>query len=70
MLHAAEVWPHSYIRGTILIQIVYLFHRNRAGVAQVLPPIPLDAYRLCTFVQHRTLEIVCTSISLLFGGWE
>lgn len=36
-------------------------------VAQVLPPIPLDAFRLCIFTHHRTLEIVFTSLSLLFG---
>ena len=53
----------------MLIQIAYLPHCNCPGVAQVLPSIPLDAYRLCTFVRHRTLEVVYTSISVLFGGW-
>ena len=36
----------------------------------MLPPIPLDAYHLCAFVRYRTPEVVYTSISLLFGGFE
>jgi len=36
------------------------------GGAQSLEPIPLDAYRVCVFAPHRTLEIAYNSISLLF----
>ncbi|KAF9789643.1 hypothetical protein BJ322DRAFT_1178306 [Thelephora terrestris] len=36
--------------------------------AQTLPPIPFDAYRLCVFIQHRTLEIVYTGISLFYDS--
>jgi hypothetical protein len=38
--------------------------------AQTMPPIPLDAYRLCVFVRHRKLEVAYTSISLIYGTWE
>ena len=37
-------------------------------VAQQLPPIPLEAYRLCVFYRHRTLEVAYTSISLFYGN--
>jgi len=37
-----------------------------AGKSQPLPPIPYDAYHLCIFVRHRTLEVAYTSISLFF----
>ena len=43
---------------------------SKIYVAQTVPPIPLDAFRICTFVPHRTLEIAYTSISLLYGAWE
>jgi len=33
---------------------------------QPLSSLPLDAYHLCTFYQHRSLDIAYTSISLLF----
>jgi len=31
-----------------------------------MPPIPLDAFRLCVFARHRPIEIGYTSISLFF----
>lgn len=34
--------------------------------AQPLPSLPLDAYHLCIFVQHRRLEIAYAGISLSF----
>ena len=40
----------------------------RAG--QPLPPIPYDAYHLCIFVRHRTIEVAYTSISLFYGAYE
>ncbi|KAF9644192.1 hypothetical protein BDM02DRAFT_3190826 [Thelephora ganbajun] len=40
------------------------FAAKRKG--QALPPIPFDAYRLCIFIRHRTLEIAYTSVSLLY----
>lgn len=36
-------------------------------VAQKFPDIPLDSYRMCIFIRHRYLEIVYTSISLIYG---
>lgn len=38
--------------------------------ARPLPPAPLDVYYLCIFSQHRTLEIVYTAISLVYGVWN
>ena len=35
--------------------------------ATPMPPIPLDAFRLCVFARHRPIEIGYTSISLFFG---
>ncbi|KAF9790730.1 hypothetical protein BJ322DRAFT_409972 [Thelephora terrestris] len=49
----------------LVLGIVLVVFAARAG-AQPLPPIPLDAYRLCLFVRHRTLEVVYTGISLLY----
>jgi len=47
-------------------------HSGHSGasscVGQPLPPVPYDAYRLCIFVRHRTLEVVYTSISLFYGA--
>jgi hypothetical protein len=43
---------------------------HSAFIAQVLPPLPFDAYRLCIFVRHRHLEVVYTTISLCYGTWE
>jgi len=34
--------------------------------AQKFPEIPLDSYRMCIFIRHRHLEIVYTSISLIY----
>jgi len=36
--------------------------------ARKFPPIPLDAYNLCVFSPHRTLEIVYTSVSLFYDS--
>lgn len=36
--------------------------------AEVIPPIPLDAYHLCIFIRHRKLEIGFTGISLLYDS--
>ena len=41
-----------------------------ACVVQSFPPIPLDAYRLCVFVQHKGIEISFTGLSLGFGVWN
>ena len=49
-------------------QSANVLRHDRPCAAQALPPIPFDAYRLCVFVQHRTLEIVYTGISLLYGA--
>ncbi|KAF9790805.1 hypothetical protein BJ322DRAFT_1170204 [Thelephora terrestris] len=49
----------------LVLGIVLVVFAARAG-AQTIPPIPLDAYRLCVFVRHRTLEVVYTGISLLY----
>lgn len=43
-------------------------HSDRA--AQPIPPIPVDAYRLCVFVRHRALEVAYTSISLFYGDYN
>jgi hypothetical protein len=41
---------------------------NSSCVAQVLPPIPLDAYRLCIYSQvDRATEVAYTSLSLFYG---
>jgi hypothetical protein len=40
---------------------------DRAHVAGTYPQIPFDAYRICVFLRHRTLEIAYTSISLVYG---
>ncbi|KAF9786761.1 hypothetical protein BJ322DRAFT_1106879 [Thelephora terrestris] len=38
-------------------------------VAQILPPIPLDAYRLCTYTQNqKSTEVAYTSLSLLYDA--
>jgi len=34
--------------------------------AQILPPLPFDAYHLCVFVRHRPVEIAYTSISICY----
>ncbi|KAF9789638.1 hypothetical protein BJ322DRAFT_1043321 [Thelephora terrestris] len=34
--------------------------------ARTLPPIPLDAYHLCVFVLHRSVEVIYASLSLFF----
>lgn len=34
--------------------------------AEVIPVIPEDAYHLCIFIRHRTLEIAFTSVSLFY----
>ena len=39
-------------------------------VAEPQPPIPLDVYHLCVFVQPRTVEVVYTSISLSYGAFN
>ncbi|KAF9790731.1 hypothetical protein BJ322DRAFT_1104380 [Thelephora terrestris] len=49
----------------LVLGIVVVVFAAKGGV-QPLPPIPLDAYRLCLFVRHRTLEVVYTGISLLY----
>lgn len=38
------------------------------SVAQQLPQIPLDAYHICVFLQHRNLELIHSGISLLYGA--
>ena len=35
--------------------------------AQVPPPIPFQAFRMCGFVRHRNLEVAYTAISLFYG---
>ena len=45
-----------------------LHRHDRACIAQAIPRIPFDAYHLCIFVRHRTLELVFTSISLVYGA--
>ena len=49
-----------------------LLHQENSShldcVAQQLPPIPLEAFRLCVHVRHRTLEMAYTSISLFYGN--
>ena len=41
---------------------------DRARVAQKIPLIPFEAYRLCLFVQRKTLEIASISVSLVYGA--
>ncbi|KAF9787225.1 hypothetical protein BJ322DRAFT_1107290 [Thelephora terrestris] len=36
------------------------------GGAEMIPPIPDDAYHVCIFIRHRSLEIAFTSISLFY----
>lgn len=45
---------------------IYILAQAANEGAERLPPIPLDAYRQCVFVPHRTLEIAYTGISLSF----
>lgn len=65
-----EVRCNSRIGRIVLIRSINLPGRCCAGVAQTLPPIPLDAYNLCAFVRHRALEVAYTSISLLYGACD
>ena len=58
------------IAGTSSVHSFNLLRDVRARTAQKFPPIPFDAYHVCAFVRHRTLEIAYTSISLIYGLLE
>ena len=51
-----------------LTQSVRVSRRGYTCAGLPLPPIPLDAYRLCIVEQHRTIQIAYTSILLLYGA--
>jgi hypothetical protein len=36
--------------------------------AQPFPPVPLDPYHICLFIQHRTHDVGYASLSLLYGA--
>ena len=55
-------------RKDCLTQNIHGLHCGCAYAGQTLPPIPLDAYRLCIMARHRALEIAYTSVLLLFGA--
>jgi hypothetical protein len=52
---------------TVLIQGTYALLSDYAPVVVPQPPIPLDAYHACAFVQPHTLEIAYTNVSLFYG---
>ena len=41
-----------------------------AYVAETLPSIPGEAFWLCIFVEHRSLEVALTALSLSFGAFK
>ena len=62
-------WPifNSKARRWVSDQAMPAIHTYFNTLAQQAPPIPLDAYRICIFSRHRPLEVVFTTISLVYG---
>ncbi|KAF9789668.1 hypothetical protein BJ322DRAFT_550952 [Thelephora terrestris] len=61
----------AFFSGVTIPQLalgIYLTYLGATNPAVVLPPIPLDAFRLCVFARHRPIEIGYTSISLFFDS--
>ena len=53
--------------GEYLIKLMPAILTYFNTLAEQLIPIPLDVYRICAFMRHRSLEIGFNSISLLYG---
>ena len=58
----------ALIRRTTRARNTDALHYGCAYVAETLPSIPGETFWLCIFVEHRSLEVAFTALSLSFGA--
>ena len=67
-VRAWDIYDHSREKGRRYVHaLTSRIILVQSRIAEPLPQIPLDAYRLCVFFRHRNLELAYTSVSILFG---
>jgi len=62
-LAATHAGGHWMFNGPVAFLIQYI----NATVAQTVPSIPFDGFKICIFSRHRKMEIAYTGISLAYG---
>ena len=67
-IQATEGGKPEVLPGCAIIDRV--LHPTRASEAQKLPPIPVDAFHLCSYHRHRRMELAFNTLSLLYGVLE